>query len=61
MPLAPFDVWIGGFAGDVSSPHARRCAGPIDTEPDYKGEAMVVECTGRGLYVFSAVYVLVVC
>ena len=43
MPLAPYDVWIGAYAGDVQSADAVRCAGPLDVEPDYSGARTMIE------------------
>lgn len=42
--LAPFDVWVGASAGDVSSARAAKCAGPIDEEPPLDGAGMLLAC-----------------
>ena len=44
MELAPFDIYLGDFHGDLDT----RCAGPILESPDINGQPMRVPCMRNG-------------
>ena len=59
MPLAPYEVWLSpqGY-GDSSASAARKCAGPVRTEPS-NGEATMVSCGGLSFALGQPLYLTV--